>query len=185
MKKRNELVGSLGEMIVRHGNIPGLEMVQDDDHPVDLKNHPIDMLFNYDLGDGNGKQPFGAEIKASSSHNARPYRYTLTGYGRKSSKQSVIDKMSHDDIWQNYSPSMIGITLRYDDNKADVYMLPHALGSFSRSTKGAIPLVEDLPFDFNSFHPSPYHQSRVPEKRIHGVDWRQKYEESPRPEDVF
>jgi len=183
MKKRKDLVGDLGELIVKNAKIPGLTRIHDDDHDVDHPNHPIDILFSYDVG--NGPQPFGAEIKAASSHNARPFRYSLTGYGAKSSKQSAIDKLSDQKLWSKYSPSMIGITLRYDDNKADVYMLPHQIGSFSRSTEGAIPLVEDLPFDFNGFHPDPYHQSRAPERRVHGVDWQQKWKESPNPEDIF
>lgn len=183
MKMRNRLVGRLGEMIIRQGGVPGMQILSDDEHDVEADQHPVDALFNYDAG--SGKQPFAAEIKASSGHNLRPYKYIVTGYGAKSSKKAVADKLSHTGLWEKYSPATIGITMRYDDNAVDAYMLPHAIGSFSKSAKGAIPLIENMPFDFNGFHPSPYHQSRVPEKRIHGVDWRQKYEESPRPEDVF
>lgn len=183
MKNRKQIVGDLGELIVKKANIPGLTVLKDKEHDVDHPNHPMDILFNYDVG--SGLEPFAAEIKAASSHNARPYRYSLTGYGRKSSKQAAIDKLSHSDLWKNYSPAMIGITMRYDDNMADVYMLPHTLGSFSRSTKGAIPLAENMPFDFNGFHPDPYHLSRPEEKRRHGVDWQEKFKESPNPEDLF
>lgn len=183
MKMRNRLVGRLGEMIIRHGGIPGLELLSDDEHDVEADQHPVDALFNYDVG--NGKEPFAAEIKASSGHNLRPYKYIVTGYGAKSSKKAVADKLSHTSLWENYSPATIGITMRYDDNTVDAYMLPHTIGSFSKSAKGAIPLIENMPFDFNGFHPAPYHQSRAPEKRIHGVNWQQKYEESPDPEDIF
>lgn len=183
MKYRKQIVGDLGELIVKNAKIPGLTRIHDEDHDVDSHGHPIDILFNYDIG--KGLQPFAAEIKASSFHNKFPYRYSLTGYGAKSSKQSVIDKLSHNNLWEKYSPAMVGITMRYDDNMADVYMLPNTLGSFSRSNPEAIPLVENMPFDFNGFHPDPYHQSRSPERRVHGVNWQQKYEESPNPEDIF
>ena len=183
MKMRNRFIGQLGEMIIRHGEIPGLESVEDPDHDVYVDKHPIDALFNYDVG--NGKEPFAAEIKASSGHNLRPYKYIITGYGAKSSKKAIADKMSHQSIWDKYSPATVGITMRYDDNAIDAYILPHSISSFSKSAKGAIPLFEDMPFDFNGFHPDPYHQARAPEKRKHGVDWRQKYEESPSPEDIF
>lgn len=183
MKMRNRLVGRLGEMIVRHGGIPGLEILSDDEHDVEADKHPVDALFNYDAG--KGKQPFAAEIKSASGHNQRPYKYIVTGYGAKSTKQAAIDKMSHDALWEKYIPATLGITMRYDDNMFDAYLLPYKIGGFTRSAKGVIPLAENMPFNFNGFHPSPYHQSRAPEKRIHGVNWQQKYEESPDPEDIF
>jgi hypothetical protein len=185
LKKRNQLVGDLSELIFKHANIPGLSLVHDDDHLVHT-NSPIDNLFHFDLGNGFGPQHFAAEIKGSSSHNQRPYRYLITGYGRKSSKTSADDKRAYiSKLGKDYSPATVGVTMRYDDNMADLYMLPHQIGSFSRSTKGAVPLLENMPFDFNGFHPDPYHQSRAPERRVHGVDTGPLNYESPDPDEIF
>lgn len=167
MKQRNALVGRLGEMIFRNSHIPGLHLVDDPIHDPTHPNSPIDSFFQYDVG--NGPQLFAGEIKASSSHNQRPYRYTITGYGAKSSNTAAQDKIGHISTWKDYSPASVGITMRYDDNMVDAYLMPHQIKSFSRSTTGAVPLIENMPFDFNGFHPSPYHSSRSPERRTHGV----------------
>jgi hypothetical protein len=185
MKKRKDFVGDLAELIFKNANIPGLSLVKDDAH-IQKRNSPIDNLFHYDIGNGLGPQHFAAEIKGTSSHNQRPYRYSLSGYGSKSSNTAAEDKKAYlASIGRDYSPSMIGVTMRYDDNMADLYMLPHQFGSFSRSTKGAIPLLENMPFDFNGFHPDPYHESRAPERRIHGVNAGPLNYKEPNIDEIF
>ena len=185
LKKRHQLVGDLSEHIFKHANIPGLSLIQDDEHLAHT-NSPIDNIFHFDIGNGLGPQQFAAEIKGASSHNKRPYRYSLTGYGRKSSNTAAEEKKAYvAKLGKDYSPATVGVTMRYDDNMADIYMLPHQIGSFSRSTEGAIPLAENVPFDFNGFHPDPYHQSRAPEKRIHGVDAGPSTYEEPNLDEIF